>query len=111
VDDARFGTQDALAKAIGITPSRLGRVMKNQGGSLDVINCLRLAKVSGLPVDLILHAAGKIEIAKLIRELYGPAPKRVPESKFLDGLSDKGREALQVLVAEFGKGESPKRRR
>lgn len=108
VADIRYGTKDALARAIGISPSRLGRVMKGEG-SLDVINCLRLAKVSGLPVDRILHAAGKTEIAVLIRELYGPAPARPPEADFLARLSDEGRQALKVLSRELG--PEPKRKK
>lgn len=110
VADTRFGTKDAVARAIGISPSRLGRVMQGDG-SLDVINCLRLAKVSGLPVDHILSAAGKTEIASLIRELYGPAPTRPPEAEFVARLSEKGRQALQVLAHELGPHEPRRRKR
>ena len=108
VEDVRYGTKNALALAIGISPSRLGRVMQGDG-SLDVINCLRLAKLSGLPLDHILMAAGKTEIASLIRELYGPAPIRTPEAAFVARLSEDGRHALKVLAKELGTDDPPKR--
>lgn len=111
VAEVRFGTKDAVAHAIGMSPSRLGRVMKGEGNSFDVLNCLKLADISGLPVDHILNAAGKSEIACLIRKLYGPAPPRAPEATFLATLSDEGRQALQVLAREFSKQKPPKRRR
>ncbi len=110
VEDQRFGTKDALARAIGISPSRLGRVMKGQH-SLEVINCLRLAKVSGLPVAQILQAAGKTEIDRLIRELYGPAAPRHPEDSFIVSLSDEGRAALRTLMSEMQRTEKNKRTR
>lgn len=38
---------------------------------MEVVNCLRLAKVTGESPDRVLRLAKKSEIADLIQELYG----------------------------------------
>ena len=73
----RYGTQTALAKAIGITDSRLAKVLKGDSGALSVLNCLRLAKVAGMSPSQILRAAGKTEIAVLIENMYGESAQPV----------------------------------
>jgi hypothetical protein len=86
-----YGTQTAVAKAIGVTDSRLAKVLKPGGdaGTLNVANCLRLAKLANLSPAHVLRAANKDDIADLIEELYGPAPPRkngpavAPESRRL----------------------------
>lgn len=67
---AEFGSQTALALAIGVSPSRMSRLL---GGtySLEVLNCLRLADVSGESPSVVLRAAGKGDIADLLERLYG----------------------------------------
>lgn len=82
----RFKTQTALAEAIGISQSRLGRVMRGEY-SLEVANCLRLAKVAGERPSVVLRAAGKADVAELIEETYGPG--RVTLSKTERDLLDK----------------------
>jgi transcriptional regulator with XRE-family HTH domain len=68
----RFPSKQALAKAIGITPGRLSRVLKGEH-SLDVVNCLRLAKLTGDSPGEVLRVAGKNEVAELIEGFYGRA--------------------------------------
>lgn len=110
VDDPRFGSKHALARAIKISPSRLGRAMKGEH-SFSVRNCLRLAKETGLPADDILRAANKIEESELIRELYGPAAPRQPQDSFLFNLSEEGRQALRTLMSEMKQMGQPKKKR
>lgn len=68
----RFGSQTALGKAIDISASRLSRVMAGQH-SLEVVNCLRLAEVTGESPSVVLRAAGKGDVADLIERMYGAA--------------------------------------
>lgn len=70
--EARFPTKQAFAKALGITPSRYSRVKAGDAYSLNVVNCLRLARLSGEPAPAVLRAAGKGDVADLIEELYRP---------------------------------------
>lgn len=103
-----YGTQDALAKAIGISPSRISRVLKNPD-SLAVANCLRLAKVTGLPPDEIFRAAGKSEIAELIHDLYGPAAPR-PKDAILPDMSEETRLTVKKLLDLMERDAKQKRR-
>lgn len=66
----RFGNKKGFAKAIGITPGRFSRLLRGEF-SMEVVNCLRLAKVTGESPDRVLRLAKKSEIADLIQELYG----------------------------------------
>ena len=75
----RFGSQTALGNAIGLSPTRISRVLKGDGCSLEVISCLRLAEVTGESPTVILRAAGKWDVAELIERLYGkPRPVLIP---------------------------------
>jgi plasmid maintenance system antidote protein VapI len=75
----RFGSQTALGNAIGLSPTRISRVLKGDGCSLEVISCLRLAEVTGESPTVILRAAGKWDVAELIERLYGkPRPLLIP---------------------------------
>src|SRR4029453_9799553 len=65
-----FGSKSALAHAVGINASRLSRLAHHGEYSLNIENCLRLAKVAGLPASDVLRAAGKGDIADLIESLY-----------------------------------------
>lgn len=67
---AKFPSKQAFAKALGITPSRFSRLLQGQF-SLEVVNCLRLAKIAGERPSTVLRAAGKNDVADLIEELYG----------------------------------------
>ena len=76
----RFGSQTALGNAIGLSPTRISRVLKGDGCSLEVISCLRLAEVTGESPTVILRAAGKWDVAELIERLYGkPRPQLIPK--------------------------------
>jgi hypothetical protein len=72
----RFPSDRALAKEIGITPSRLSRALHEKGdyaSSFNALNCLRLAHLSGEPAGRVLRAAGKSEYAELLEKLYRPS--------------------------------------
>jgi hypothetical protein len=64
----RFQSKQAFARAVGLTPSRFSRVLR--GESMEVVNCLKVAKLAGEAPSRVLRAAGKGEIADLIEELY-----------------------------------------
>lgn len=107
--DTKYGTQDALAKAIGISPSRISRVLKKPD-SLSVENCLKLAKETGLAPAEILRAAGKVEIHSLIKELYGdPMPSRRRDDEGLE-LSEEARHALKNFMDIWAKDPSRRKR-
>lgn len=74
---ARLGSLSALGQVIGVSPSRLSRVARGvdkHDASMEVVNCLRLAKLAHAPASDVLRGAGKADVADLIEELY---PDRV----------------------------------
>lgn len=106
--ETKYGTQDALARAIGISPSRISRVLKNTY-SLSVENCLKLAKETGLPPAEILRAAGKPDIHNLIKDLYGDdAPSRRRDEGL--ELSDESRHALKNFMEIWAKDPARRKR-
>lgn len=69
-----LGSQVALAKALGIDPTRVSRLMRGGGdyAHLNFENCLRLAAIlDEWPVE-VLRAAGHTEQALLLEQLCGP---------------------------------------
>ena len=67
-----FDNQAAYAKALGIDVGRLNRLLNRKGQyALNVLNCLRFAKLTGERPSVILRAAGKGDVAALVEELYG----------------------------------------
>jgi len=111
----RYGTQTALARAIGITDSRLAKVLKGQSGALSVLNCLRLAKVARMSPSQILRAAGKSDIAALIEDMYGesaqpPLSTDVAAKEFGPDISPKARELLRSFLDEVAKKPPRKKR-
>lgn len=101
----QFPTKQAFAEAIGITPSRFSRVLAGTY-TLNVLNCLRLAKAAGRSPSVVLRAAGKREIADLIEALYGPGATSVSpkEREVLDlwnGLTPRAREGLRLTLSEL----------
>lgn len=111
----RYETKDAFAKALGITPGRLSRVLGGEH-SLDVLNCLKLAKLTGESPSRVLRVAGKSAIADLIEGLYGPsAPALSPSQRELldewDTLSQRSRESLRILMRELPHERAKKQRR
>jgi hypothetical protein len=71
----RFTSKKAMAKAIGLSPTRLSHALKGGEYPFNVENCLRLADVADIPPREVLRAAGKAEIADLLDRLYPRAGK------------------------------------
>jgi hypothetical protein len=69
-----LGSQVALARALGIDPTRISRIMKGAGDytHLNFENCLRLAAILDEWPSEVLRAAGHTEQAVLVEHLYGP---------------------------------------
>lgn len=68
------GNKQDLARAIGISPSTLSRLLDGRPPSTEL--CLRLATTTHTNASRILRAAGKGAIADLIEDLYGTAAHR-----------------------------------
>lgn len=107
----RFGSQTALGKAIDISASRLSRVIQGQH-SLEVVNCLRLAEVTGESPSVVLRAAGKADVADLIERMYGDArepiaPAMTPAQRdvitLFESMSDEGRETARGILESLSK--------
>lgn len=112
----RFPTKHAFARELGITPGRLSRVLGGEH-SLDVLNCLKLAKMTGESASHVLRVAGKGEIAELLESLYGrTAPALNPgERDLLDAwgaLTQRARDSLKVILRDLApkEREKPKRK-
>jgi len=110
------GVKQRLARAIGVTPSRLGRVMQGEF-SLSVLSCLRLARVSGRDPGTVLQAAGKEDLASLLEALYGKAVTPLPthEHDLIERwrrLRPDSREVLSSLIDDLNRvqGRSAKRK-
>lgn len=100
-----YPTKREFARAIGITPGRLSRVLGGEH-SLDVGNCLTLATLTGESPSRVLRAAGKGDIADAIEALYGPsAPSVSPkEREILDAwnaLTPGARDALRLTMTQL----------
>jgi len=93
-----FPSKKAFARALGITAGRLSRVLGGEH-SLDVANCLTLARLTGESPSLVLRVAGKGDIADAIEALYGPSaisvsPKDRGVLETWNALSPRAREGL-----------------
>jgi transcriptional regulator with XRE-family HTH domain len=72
---AKYGSQSAAADAIGLSRTRINRILSDAGApgeSFEVGNCLRLARALGQSASEVLRAACKADDANLIEEMYGP---------------------------------------
>ena len=69
-----LGSQVALARALGIDPTRISRLMRGGGdyAHLNFENCLRLAAILDEWPAEVLRAAGHVEQAALLEHLCGP---------------------------------------
>lgn len=65
----RFKTKTALANAVGMQLSPFTRGI--EGGTLSIVNLLKLAKVAEVHPSMVLRLAGKADTAALIEEMYG----------------------------------------
>jgi hypothetical protein len=84
--------------------------------SLDVLNCLKLAAMTGESPTRILRIAGKGEIADLTERLYGPGRATVSpaERELLDdwqALPQRSRDSLRALMVELVPKKSAKQKR
>lgn len=100
-----YPTKREFARAIGITPGRLSRVLGGEH-SLDVGNCLTLATLIGESPSRVLRAAGKGDIADAIEALYGPsAPSVSPKDREIldawNALTPRARDALRLTMSEL----------
>lgn len=68
------GSKQDLARAVGISPSTLSRLLEGRPPSTEL--CLRLATQTHTNASRILRAAGKGAVADLIEDLYGAAASR-----------------------------------
>lgn len=66
-----YPRQQDLADALGISLARLNRALNQGDYTLNIGNCLRLARLANEPPSAVLRKAGKVEIADLIEQLYG----------------------------------------
>lgn len=75
-----LGSKVALARALGIDPTRISRLMKGAGDytRLNFENCLRLAAILDESPEEVLRAAGHTEQALLLEQLCGPPPGERP---------------------------------
>jgi transcriptional regulator with XRE-family HTH domain len=110
----RFPTKHAFAKALGITPGRLSRILGGEH-SLDVLNCLKLAKLSGQSASYVLRVAGKGDVAELIEDAYGRrAPALSPEERDLlekwTALTPRARDAILALLFDLQPKREQKRK-
>lgn len=103
----RFPSKKAFAEAMDIDPSRLTRALNTGDFPFNVVNCLRLAKISGESPAEILRTAGKADVAELIESLYGKDRTRLltaEERELLDtwkGFTPDTRQALLRSFAEL----------
>src|SRR5262245_559369 len=72
---ARLGSKVALARALGIDPTRISRLMRGTGdyARLNFENCLRLAAILDEWPTEVLKAAGHTDQAALLEQFCGPA--------------------------------------
>jgi transcriptional regulator with XRE-family HTH domain len=85
----RYGSLRALATRLGMSPSRFSRLARGgEGNSLEVVNCLRLAELTGESASRILRLAGKADVADLIERLYGPTAIGPSSNKEIEQLLD-----------------------
>lgn len=96
-----FGSKQELANQIGISASRLSRVIRgeDQDFTLGVISCLRLAKATGKHASFVLRLSGKDDIADMLEELYAwPAPSDL-SAKIQRALKQDSESFLQIVDA------------
>lgn len=93
-----YGTADAIAVMIGLTPSAFSRGV-NKAGTLSVDKLLLLAEGVGESPSRVLRLAGKGETAALIERLYGvPARPMSPDDEILYALDPASKHQLVKLV-------------
>lgn len=97
------GSQRALGKAIGVSEQNISRAVNRRGYPFNVLNCMRLARLIEEQDWVVLRAAGKPEIAKLLEQRYGDRPMKRSASiqDSLHGLSPAQRRHVLALVRDL----------
>ena len=104
----RYKTVGRLAKAIGMTDSGFGRAVEK--GTLQVENCLRLAKETGTPAPEVFKLAGKSDVNDLITQLYGVSSRvtlsqdALEVAETFDAIPDEGVRGFVRETLEAWKG-------
>ena len=71
------GTKQAFARAVGVSPSALSRLLAGHARQASTELCLRIAQVARVSASRVLRASGRSSVADLLEELYGePAMRR-----------------------------------
>lgn len=100
-----------FARAIGVTPSALSRLLHTPEVAPDCETCLRVAQVSGISPFTVLHAADRDDIADLLRSLFAEqAVTLTPEEHrmvaALRRLTARGRRQVRAFMDALGLAES-----
>lgn len=101
------GSQRALGKAIGVTEQQISKIVNGGTYPLNVLNCLRLARLIDEPDWVVLREAGKDAraIARLLEQRYSERPGRLivrlPDP--LEGLTPRQRRYVLALVRDLRK--------
>ncbi len=105
------GKQANLARAVGLSPGRVTRLVQGCG-ALSAEKCLELAAATGENQTRILTLAGKPHVAELIHLLYGkvlvadPADLRVLKKKWRKLSLDERRPVSRVIDSMLPKGRA-----
>lgn len=97
------GVKSAMAKAIAMTPSPLGKAIDGSSTYFGPEACLRLARATGEPASRVLQIAGKADLAALIEALYGQQTLSAHERELLNdwkAIPAKERENLRRVVRD-----------
>lgn len=109
------GEKQAVAKAIGVTPSRYSRLRSGEGGGMQAENLFRLARLIDRDPSTVLRAGGRHDLATCIEEAYGGAlsTTATPQTDELLGLyaliatDPEGVEALLTVSRSLARLASP----
>jgi len=113
----KLGTQSALAKLLGITESRLAKVLRGDAGGMNPLNCMKLAEFLRYSPSTVLRAAGHAELADYNEKLYGHVlepqvgTEQALESWKPHGLPEDVTEAARTIFGWLDKSQVPKRRK
>jgi hypothetical protein len=92
----RYGSNESLAKTIGLTNSGFLRAKKT--GKMSTESLLRLARETGRNASEVLTLAGKADVATLIESQYGkPRPVAAPVRELFDLLEKSPAQVPLVL--------------
>jgi DNA-binding phage protein len=106
----RFGNQQAVGEQVGVDRTRISRAMRGEH-SLEVVNCLRLAKAMDMNPAEVLRAAGKADVAALLEGFYEQPSISPSERELLKRwatLTDSSRRSLLAVMQELATAEGRK---